>query len=132
MAAVGSVLDGFKSSQGEKRSQDFQWYPSTLWIQGINPYKEDVTNLEETGDSGFLLHQAPNYPSSGQFFIILYGFFEWSIAKFLWATSNLVWSALLLVSIYRLMGGKRARMSFFILAALFFIGAPWRNTIGNG
>ena len=55
VVAVGSILAGFRSSQGEKRSQDFQWYPSTLWLQGINPYKEYVTNVEETGESGFLL-----------------------------------------------------------------------------
>lgn len=88
--------------------------------------------LKSVGESPFMLSQAPNYPASGLVFLWPYAVWEWSIAKTLWAFSNILFTAVILFCLFRLLPKDTPGAMKLLLATLFVIGTPWRNGVGNG
>ena len=66
-------------------SQDNQWGPSRVLLQGSNPY---AVYLNQEEPHPFILSQYPNYPSSGLIFLWPYAIWDWPTAKVLWAFSK--------------------------------------------
>src|SRR6478735_5359932 len=56
VAALVSVGQGLRNAQ--KDSQDFQWSPSVLFLEGENPYEH---YLSGNADQRIILSQEPNY-----------------------------------------------------------------------
>jgi len=50
----------------------------------------------------------------------------------LWAFSNLVFTGLILVCLFRLLPRTTSATTKVVLSALFLAGTPWRNGLGNG
>jgi hypothetical protein len=84
------------------------------------------------GESPFILSQAPNYPASGLVILWPYAVWEWSIAKTLWAFSNIVFTAVIIWCLFQLLPQHTSVTVKILIATLFIMGTPWRNGIGNG
>lgn len=122
-AAVLSTAVGVRN--GLARSQDFQWSPARVLAHGGSPYE---SYLNRTGD--ILLAQTPNYLHLLYFIFIPLGLLSFTVAKAVWAASNVAMAIGAAVLVARYTGANRMEVSAFV--ALFLIAAPVRNTIGNG
>ena len=105
-------------------SQDMQWYPSTLFWQGLNPYQEYLDGRK------WFLAQAPNY--AHLLYILMYPlvYIEWENVKIIWAILNIT----LFTSIIFLFLFKGKTSLTFLLFILFFLiaGHPILKVIWNG
>lgn len=110
-------------------SQDNQWGPSRALLEHRNPY---AAYLHSPGASPFILSQNPNYPASGLIFLWPFAFLSWPAAKILWAFSNLLFTVVILLCLYRLLPPRTSTVAKVLLATLFVMGTPWRNGVGNG
>jgi hypothetical protein len=108
-------------------SQDFQWSPAVLFWKGINPYS---TWLEGNVDGAIILSQAPNYHQLLYIIFWPLTLLDFEQAKIVWATINISFalgSLLLLKKICSL-----SKFQFFVIASIFLMSTPFRNTVGNG
>ena len=58
LAAIVSVYQGYSNAQKIDGSDDFQWSPGVLFLEGINPYAHQ---LDGNVDGRIILSQRPNY-----------------------------------------------------------------------
>ena len=129
LGACVSLLQGLNNAiLRDSGSQDNQWGPSRALLEGTNPYK---AHLDPSG-SPFILCQAPNYPASGLVFLWPYAMWEWPAAKTLWAISNVCFTAIILICLFRLLPQQVSSTIKVLLMTLFLMGTPWRNGVGNG
>jgi len=108
-------------------SQDFQWSPSVLFWDGINPYNYYLNGNEE---NRIILSQAPNYLHSTYIFLYPFTLLDWESAKVLWALSSLLFAV---ISVWFLC--HTAGCTFYetlFVACIFFCSTPLRNSIGSG
>jgi len=125
LAAIVSAAQGLRNAQ--QFSQDFQWSPSVLFIEGTNPY---AYYLSGNADGRIILSQEPNYAHGLYVLFAPLAALDWSQAKIVWALFNLVASLFIAVWI-----GRRAGLEGVLLAALvlaFLCSTPFRNNLGNG
>ena len=130
VAACISLVQGINNAilrQGG--SQDTQWSPSRALLEHTDPYR---AYRDPNGKSPMILCQAPNYPASGLVFLWPYAVWEWPVAKTLWAVSNVLFTAIILFCVFRLLPVDTPCMSKLLIAMLFVTGTPWRNGVGNG
>lgn len=108
-------------------SQDFQWSPTVLFWKNINPYQYYL----DGNVADLMLSQFPNY--SHLLYVILWPFslLQWGEAKLAWAISNVAMALGSLFLLFRYYRRPTARQMVFI-AALFLMGTPFRNAVGNG
>ena len=108
-------------------SQDFQWSPSVLFWDGINPYNYYLNGNEE---NRIILSQAPNYLHSTYIFLYPFTLLDWESAKVLWALSSLLFAVISVWFLCRTAGCTFYETLF--VAFIFFCSTPLRNCIGNG
>jgi hypothetical protein len=124
-AAIVSVGQGVRNAQ--RFSQDFQWSPTVLFVEGTNPY---VDFLSGNPNGRIILNQEPNYAHGLYVALAPLAALDWSQAKIVWALFNLVASLLIAVWI-----GRRAGLEGMMLAVLvlaFLCSTPFRNNLSNG
>lgn len=110
-------------------SKDNKWDSSRALLEHTDPYR---AFLDSNGKSPFTLSQAPSYPASGLVFLWPFAVWEWSVAKILWAISNLLFTAIILFCLFWLLPIDTSRITKLLIATLFVAGTPWRNVVGNG
>lgn len=124
MAAI-SIAQGFNNAI--KYSHDFQWSPSVLFWEGVNPYDYYLSGNE---GERIIFSQAPNYAHST--YVVLYPFtlIDWESAKLLWAFTSLICfvAAVIFLCAY---AGCTINETIIIML-VFMCSTPLRNTIGSG
>lgn len=130
LLAIISVIQGLNNAVlRDSGSQDNQWGPARFLLEHKNPY---TMYIDLTTRSSFILSQAPNYPASGLVFLWPYAVWDWPTAKLLWAFSNLVFTGILLLSIFRLLPKNTNGVTKILISVLLLMGTPWRMVVGNG
>jgi len=125
LAATLSILQGFNNAL--QFSQDFQWSPSILFWEGINPYTYYLNGNE---NKRIILSQAPNYAHFTYLALFPFSLLNWEVAKFSWALTSLFLALLALKVLC-----KHAQLNIhetLIILFIFLCSTPFRNTIGNG
>ena len=125
VAAAISTLQGF--SNALQYSQDFQWSPSVLFSEGINPYTYYLNGNE---DKRIILWQAPNYAHLTYIALLPFSYLSWDVAKLVWAISTL-FCAILSVRVLSKHAGL-SDVETLVILFLFLCSTPLRSTIGNG
>ena len=113
----------------EAGSPDTQWGPSRALLQHTDPY---AAYLYSADSSPFILSQRPNYPASGLILMWPYAVWDWPTAKALWALSNLLFTGVILLCLFRLLPADTEKSTKLLLTSLFLMGTPWRVGIANG
>jgi Glycosyltransferase family 87 len=137
--AAGSTIVGFRHAW--ESSLDLQWAPARILLFRASPahlYLEDKSGVSTQYSSilqsvpNYDLDQVPNYPPSGLVFLWPLALLPWPIAKLTWAVLNLGFAFGIVVILERLYLVNLHKSSIALVTTLFFIGTPFRNTIGNG
>ena len=123
--AVVSVVQGFYNAQ--QLSQDFQWSPTVLLLEGSNPYS---TYLKGDPNGSIIKAQAPNYAHSMYLVLIPFGLMEWETAKIVWATLNVVIGVLIVLILSKSLDLSSKQTTLVLL--IFLASTPFRNGLGNG
>ena len=106
---------------------DFQFSPSVLFIDKINPYEYF---LEGNKDNKIMYAQWPSYAHLTYILFAPFTFLDWENARFLWSVINLfiAFFCVVLLSNQKKLSGIK-----IILACLLFsCSSPFRNCIGTG
>ena len=127
LAAAVSIYQGYSNAQKIDGSDDFQWSPTALFLEGINPY---VHQLDGNADGRIILSQRPNYAHGLYILLTPLALLEYTKATATWAALGIIASLLTLLLIGREF--KLTPMSLIICGLLFFCSTPFRNSIGNG
>jgi Glycosyltransferase family 87 len=125
LAALGSIGAGLMDAL--QRSNDFQWSPTRLMWQGVNPYQAYLDH-----DPRLILDQAPNY---GHFLYVVLApvaALPWEWAKLVWALCNLAMFAWVAWVFWRAMDTPAQRALWYLSLALIAIGFPIKLTLSNG
>ena len=125
LAAIVSIVQGFGNAL--TYSRDFQWSPTVLFWEGINPY---VYYLAGNEGNRIILSQAPNYAHLTYLILYPFSIFSWELAKFFWVGITLLLS-LLTVKILSVKEQLSSSETFVVLC-VFFCSTPLRNTMENG
>ncbi len=126
-----SGAQGFVNAVKPAGSQDFQWSPSRYLLRHENPYQLYLAHRAgELKDNPFPLSQVPNYPASALVFLWPLAAIDLDIAKWLWATANMLLGIGCVALVARMIGMNA--VAAVGLVGLFFMSTPVRNTIGNG
>lgn len=121
-----SLAKGFQNAM--INSQDFQWSPARLLLEGINPYQ---VSLEGNMNGLLLLTQEPNYLHLLYILFLPLGFLDWNTVKPVWALANVLLGFFSAYLIAR-SGTRLSWDAFLAILLLFFCSTPLRNTISNG
>jgi hypothetical protein len=125
LAAAVSICAGLRNSA--LHSQDFQWSPTHLLLQHIDPWHEFLVS----GVRGrIILDQVPNYLHLLYLLLSPLGFLTFSTARVVWAACNLGFTALSLLLTRKLF--QQTQSEWGILCVLFLCSTPFRNCLGNG
>ena len=108
-------------------SQDFQWSPSVLFVQGVDPYKWYLTG---NADSKIILSQEPNYLPLLYELLAPFALMPWIVAKAVWAFCNLTMAVTTAFILSRDSGFRGAVQAALI--AVFLSASPLAHTLGNG
>jgi hypothetical protein len=116
-------------------SQDFQWSPSLLLSEGINPYsyylkdgdKDCVSCLWQDKIIGT---QAPNYAHALYVILLPFTKLDWNTAQIAWAIVNIILSMITFFILAKKSGLET--ISLFFLLCIYFASTPFRNSIGAG
>ena len=127
LAAIVSVYQGYSNAQKIDGSDDFQWSPAVLFLEGINPYAHQ---LDGNVDGRIILSQRPNYAHGLYVLLSPLALLEYTKATAAWAVLGIIASLLTLLLIGREF--KLTPISLLICGLLFFCSTPFRNSIGNG
>ena len=123
--ALISIVQGFRNAV--RFSTDFQWSPTVLLSAGVNPYQ---VALEGNPEGKILLSQFPPYLHLLYMVMLPLAYLSYAPAKFTWAALNFGFACASLVMLTRLF--RLSALQGALLAALFFLSTPYRNTVGNG
>lgn len=127
LAAIASIYQGYSNAQKIDGSDDFQWSPAVLLLEGINPYTHQ---LDGNTDGRIILSQRPNYAHGLYVLLSPLALLEYAKATAVWAALGTIASLVILLLIGREF--KLTPMSLIICGLLFFCSTPFRNSIGNG
>ena len=127
LAAIISIYQGYSNAQKIDGSDDFQWSPAVLFLEGINPYAHQ---LDGNADGRIILSQRPNYAHGLYVLLTPLAVLEYAKATAAWAALGIIASLLTLLLIGREF--KLRPVSLIICGLLFFCSTPFRNSIGNG
>ena len=122
LAAV-SVAVGFKNGL---RFVDFHWESAALFLQGENPYQWFFDGRQFDGVDV----DATQAPSTIAF-ILPYGLCSHYTGNLLWDVTNVIFLFVLFFFAWRTFFPEDAYTAV-VLLALFAMGVPYRNCIGNG
>ena len=108
-------------------SQDFQWSPTVLLLEGKNPY---AWYLEGNADGRIILSQQPNYLQLLYVVLFPFGLMSWAYAKGAWALVNTLCG----VACAHLAARRNAPnvRVYCVVVLAFFMATAFRNTVGNG
>jgi hypothetical protein len=120
-----SVIQGFRNAV--LFSTDFQWSPTVLLAAGDNPYQVALAGNPE---GKILLSQFPPYLHLLYIVMLPLAYLSYTPAKFTWAALNFGFACASLVMLTRLF--RLSALQGALLAGLFFLSTPYRNTVGNG
>jgi hypothetical protein len=128
LIAAALLSLGYGFYEAVSRSNDFQWSPSRLMWQGINPYETYLT-----GDKSLLiLDQAPNYGHFLYVILLPIALLPWALAKPVWAVVNLAFLAYCAVQCHKLMQSSAQQRWWQLALVLVCVGYPIKIAIGNG
>lgn len=126
------IILGFLSlSQGIKNaivnSQDFQWSPSLLLRNGINPFDYVLTN---DSHEKIIKTQIPNYFHGLYVIFLPFTLLNWETAKFYFVIFNIL---ITIHTIYNFTQHLKLNNLYLILiTAIYFSSTPFRVSLGNG
>ena len=125
LAAV-SIAVGFKNGL---RFVDFHWESAALFLQGENPYQWFFDGRDFQG----VYVDATQAPSTIAF-ILPYGLFSHYVGNLLWDVTNVFFLAVLWFFVWKVFfeAERIPLLHFWVLFAVFAMGVPYRNCIGNG
>ena len=127
LAAIVSVYQGYSNAQKIDGSDDFQWSPAVLFLEGINPYAHQ---LDGNADGRIILSQRPNYAHGLYILLTPLALLEYAKATAVWAALGIIASLITLLLIGREF--KLTPMGLLICGLIFLCSTPFRNSIGNG
>lgn len=123
-----SLLQGLNNAVlSETGSLDNQWGPSRALLNRVDTYAAFLA-----GEKPSNLIYISNYPASGLVFLWPYAWCDWPTAKLLWALSNVLFTAVIVGCLWRLLPRGTPGTVAVLLVSLFVMGTPWRNGVGNG
>lgn len=122
LAAV-SVAVGFWHGLG---FWDFHWESAALFLQGENPYQWFFDGRDFQG----IYVDATQAPSTIAF-ILPYGLFSHYAGNLLWDVTNVLFLFVLFFFAWRVFFPEDGYTAL-VLLALFAMGVPYRNCLGNG
>jgi hypothetical protein len=126
-----STLQGVRNSLRADGSQDYQWTPSQMLLEGKNPYFLYREFLEgRLPTFPFYPAQVPNYPASSLMLLWPVTFMDLETSKMLWAGLNVAFAIGIVAVLGRLF--NVSVLVCLLLLGLLMMGTPVRNTIGNG
>ena len=127
LAAIVSVCQGYSNAQKIDGSDDFQWSPAVLFLEGVNPYAHQ---LDGNADGRIILSQRPNYAHGLYILLTPLALLEYAKATAVWAALGIIASLITLLLIGREF--KLTPMGLLICGLIFLCSTPFRNSIGNG
>src|SRR5262245_53878315 len=81
LGAVAFISVGQGVLNGVKNSQDFEWSPTVLFIEGENPYQHYLNGNQ---DQRIILSQVPNYAHALYIILVPIAALGWEKAKIVW------------------------------------------------
>ena len=126
------IILGFISlSQGIKNaifnSQDFQWSPSLLLRNGINPFDYVLNN---DSHEKIIKTQIPNYFHGLYVIILPFTLLNWETAKLYFVIFNIL---ITIHTIYNFTNYfKLDNLYLILITAIYFSSTPFRVSLGNG
>jgi hypothetical protein len=123
--AFASILQGFVYAV--RYSTDFQWSPTRLLIDGVNPY---AVALSGNLDGKILMSQFPPYQHLLYIVFLPLALLPYTAAKWVWALINFGFACGAIAILRRMF--RLSLVQALTLAGLFFIATPYRNAVGNG
>lgn len=134
-AAALSMGRAFVNALKPDRSDDFQWEPARLVLEGRNPYEAFVEDHERPRiTTGTENNALPNYPVTGYVFLAPFAVWDWGRAKVLWALTNVGCAIGFVGVLYRMAGPPASAARLWGLAAglLMLCSAPARDQVSSG
>lgn len=125
LAALVSTAQGF--SNALNYSRDFQWSPSVLLWERINPY---TYYLEGNLNNRIILSQAPNYAQLTYVLLFPFTLMGWDLTKIVWAITNIAFAVAAIIIICR--NARLSRQENILILFMFLCSTPFRNTLENG
>ena len=124
-----SIIHSFRlaNSSSNGGGIDFQYSPSLLFFEHINPYQYF---LDGNKDNKIFYAQWPSYSHLMYILIYPYTLFEWETARLLWYVSNLILSIISILIISKYL--KLSVNETLIGALFFFCSSPFRNCLTTG
>ena len=125
LIATSSVLYAFfiANTYG---SLDFQYSPSKLFKDKINPYEQYLS-----GDhSKFIGAQYPLYSHATYVFFSLFSLLDWETSRLVWSIVNLLLAILSVLIISK--KAKLENYEIILIGCILFTSTPFRNCVGNG
>jgi hypothetical protein len=127
-AALLSLGAGVRRALQSGGSQDFQYSPSRVLLDGKNPYTAWLNGEKDR----FLLTQHPNYLPNMLYLLSPFACLDWPKARFLWMMANMGMAFYFAWLLYAAQEDRRNQGSGLLIALLFLSSNPVRNNIGNG
>ena len=108
-------------------SMDFQYSPTLLFKNKINPYEYFLysENLDK-----IIAVQYPAYTHAAYIFFFPFSLIEYETSRLIWSCINIILAAISVSVIAKKAGIKQYET--IILCCIFFMSSPFRNCIGNG
>ena len=108
---------------------DNQWGPSRALLEHEDPYALALNSQKSTP---FIMFQQPVYPVSGLVFLWPIAIWDWPVAKAIWAFSNLVFTAIILFSLFSLFPEGTTNSTKVLLSLVFLTSTYWRFCVIKG
>ena len=108
-------------------SMDFQYSPTILFYEKINPY--DYFLYSKTIERLYPV-QYPVYAHATYILFFPFAYLDWSSAKLLWSIINTLLGFIIVLFLC-----QKSKINFFdtcFILSLFFLSVPFRNCVGNG
>lgn len=106
---------------------DFQYSPTILFFEKINPY--DYFLYSKTIERLYPV-QYPVYAHATYILFFPFAYLDWSSAKLLWSIINTLLGFIIVLFLC-----QKSKINFFntyFIVSLFFLSVPFRNCVGNG
>lgn len=123
-AAVSAAAGVLNAS---RHSQDFQWSPTHLILQHVNPWQ---VALAGDPHHQLILSQGPNYAHFLYLLFAPFGAMSFPVARLAWAFCNMALAGVALWYCQRIFDLRRAEWAAATI--LFLLSTSFRNAVGNG
>ena len=108
-------------------SMDFQYSPTLLFKEKVNPYEYFLNNNNLNRIIGA---QYPVYSHATYIFFYFFSFFDYETSRLIWSLINLLIGTI--VGMIMASYCKIDKRYILLIISLFFLSTPFRNCIGNG